>query len=155
MSYVLLAYVATGDLATAALQNQLIDNLAILKTSIANDGRLSGELLAFREEVTTVAVAAGVVALNLALSNNFKTSITANITSITLSGWTASKVTPVVLRLTQDGTGGWTVALPAGWKWASAAVPTVTLTANKTTIIVLYSDDGGTTIFASLYTANA
>lgn len=38
--YVVLAHVATGDLATAALQNNLIDDLAVLKTSVEDDGRL-------------------------------------------------------------------------------------------------------------------
>ena len=38
MSYTVLAHVATGDLATAALHNALIDDLAVLKTNIADDG---------------------------------------------------------------------------------------------------------------------
>jgi hypothetical protein len=41
MSYTILAHVATGDLATAALQNALIDDLAVLKVSITNAGDIS------------------------------------------------------------------------------------------------------------------
>ena len=42
MSYVVLPHVATGDLATAALHNQLLDDLLVLKTSINDDGSLHG-----------------------------------------------------------------------------------------------------------------
>lgn len=154
MSYTVLAHVATGDLATATLQNQLIDDLAVLKTTIANDGRISGEIQNFREELTTVA-AAGTTTINLTLSNCFKVTLGANIATLTVSNWTASKGQPVTIRFLQDGTGGRTVAFPAGWKWPGGVAPTITATANKTDIVVLYSDDGGTTIFASLFTVNA
>lgn len=38
MAYVVLSHVSTGELATAALHNTLLDNIAIIKTSISNDG---------------------------------------------------------------------------------------------------------------------
>ena len=155
MSYTVLSHVATGDLATAALQNLLIDNLAVLKTSIVDDGRINGELKNFREEITTLTVTGNAITLDLSVSNAFKCSLMANITTLTVSNWAASKATPVTLRLTQDGTGGRTVALPAGWKWAGGTVPVITPTLSKTDVIVLWSDDGGTTIFAALFTSNA
>src|SRR4051812_42139359 len=40
MSYTVLSHVATGDVATANLQNLLIDDIAVLKTSIDNSGHL-------------------------------------------------------------------------------------------------------------------
>jgi len=147
---------STGNLITASIWNtDLVDNLNILKTSIANDGRLSGEIKNFREEITTVTISAGTATFDLSLSNTFKCSLTANITTFTVSNWTASKTATVSIRLTQDATGSRTVALPAGWRWAGGTAPTITGTANKADILILYSDDGGTTIFPALYTQNA
>jgi len=119
------------------------------------DGGLTGRIKDFNEDISTLTISANAVTLDLSVANNFKVSLTANITTITVSNWTASKATTVTFRLTQDGTGSRTVAFPAGWKWDGGTAPTVVATANKTTIVVLYSDDGGTTIFASLFTANA
>jgi hypothetical protein len=155
MSYTVLPHVATGDLATAALHNALLDDLLILKTSVLDDGRLYGELRNFREEIGTLTISSGTITLDLSTSNNFKVSLTANVTTITVSNWTASKAASVVLRLTQDGTGSRTVAFPSGWKWPGGSAPTMTATANKTDIVILWSDDGGTTIFASLFTVSA
>lgn len=139
----------------AFLNTEIRDRFNLLATSIdTSTGRLSGELKTFREEITTVAFSA-TPTFDLSLSNNFKLTLTGNVTAITVSNWTASKAATVVIRLTQDGTGGRTVVLPAGWKWAGGGAPTITPTLNKTDILVLYSDDGGTTIFASMLTANA
>lgn len=149
-----LAHVTTGDLATASRQNAVLDDISLLKTSIADDGRVAGELKAFREEITTVSFSA-TPTFDLSLSNTFKITLTGNITAITVSNWTASKAAPVTIRLTQDGSGGHTVAIPAGWKGSNGIAPAVATGASKTTIIVLYSDDGGTTIFASTYVVNA
>lgn len=155
MSYTVLAHVATGDLATATLQNQLIDDLAILKTTIANDGRVSGEIQNFREDISSVAFSA-TPTFSLTSFNNFKLGVlTANVTAITVSGWTAAKFQTVTIRFTQDATGGRTVAFPAGWKWSGGNVPVIASGASKNTIIILSSDDGGTTIFAALYVINA
>jgi hypothetical protein len=158
MSYTILSHVATGDLATAALHNTLLDDIAIIKTWIADDGRWSGEVAKFNSDVGTLTAAANAVTLDLSVRNNFKHTLTANLSAtpgIVVTNWVASKATYVTLRLTQDGSGGHTVNFPSGWKWSSGSAPTVTATLNKTDVLVLYSDDGGTTIFASLFTYNA
>lgn len=139
----------------AQLNQQIRDNLNILKTSIANDGRINGEIQAFREDITTLTISSGTVSWNVSTANNGKLSLTANVTTLTVTGWTASKVVTATLRVTQDATGSRTFAFPAGWKWAGGSAPTITATANKTDIFVLYSDDGGTTIYASVFTQNA
>jgi hypothetical protein len=41
VSYVILPHVATGDLATAALHNTLLDDIAIIKSNINDDGFLN------------------------------------------------------------------------------------------------------------------
>ncbi|HXI55314.1 MAG TPA: hypothetical protein VNO55_04615 [Polyangia bacterium] len=145
----------TGQLITAALANQQWrDNLNLLATSIeTSTGRISGEIKNFSEEVTAVSFSA-TPTFDLSLSNNFKMSLTGNVTAITISNWVASKAKPVVIKLTQDATGGRTVTFPAGWKWASATVPVMTAAANKADILVLWSDDGGTTIYASMFGQN-
>lgn len=154
MTYVILPHVSTGELATAAVENTLLDDIVVLKTSITDDGRLSGEIKTFREEVT-VLTAAGTTTIDLSLSNNFKVTLGVNISTLTITGWTASKAATIAIHFLQNGTGGFTVAFPAGWKWSGGAAPVMTPTANKTDIVILYSDDGGTTIFASLFTSNA
>jgi len=147
---------STGTLITASIWNtDLVDNLILLKTSIADDGRVSGELKNFREELGLGIIAGTTWTINLGTCNNFYTLLGGNIATISLSGWVSSKSQTAILRFQQDGTGGRTVAFPAGWKWAGGSVPTVTATANKTDIFSLYSDDGGTTIFAAIFTQNA
>lgn len=146
----------TGELYTAARYNtDVIDNLNTLKTSISNAGLINGEIQAVRGSITTLTISSGVISPDVSVSNAFKVTLSANVTSIVVTGWTAAKETTATIRFTQDSTGGRTVAFPAGWKWAGGAAPTITATLNKTDIVVLYSDDGGTTIFASLFTQNA
>lgn len=147
----------TGMLMTAVIANQQWrDNSLLLATHIETaTGRWNGELKNFREEVTTLANVAGTVAIDVSAANNGKLTLAANVSTITVTGWTAAKDQTYKLRLTQDGTGGRTVAWPAGWKWSGNAPPTMTATANKTDIVILSSDDGGTTIFASMFTVNA
>lgn len=147
----------TGQLITAAIANaQWRDNLNLLATSIETaTGRLSGELKNFREDVAAVAFSA-TPTFDMTNVNNFKFGVlTANVTAITVSGWTASKDQTIKVRFQQDATGGRTVAWPAGWKWPSNIVPVMSAGANKIDVVVLNSDDGGTTIFASFFVNNA
>lgn len=156
MSFTAYATWVAGSILTAAqLNQQLRDNGLILKTSIADDGRISGEIKYHRQDPSTVSISAGTASYDVSLFNSFKTTLNANITTFTVTGWTASKAQTVVIKLTQDGTGSRTVAFPAGWKWAGGSAPTMTATANKTDIVTLYSDDGGSTIFAAMFTQNA
>lgn len=157
MSFTTYSTAVAGSILTAAFWNQQVrDNGNVIITSIeTSTGRISGEIKNFSEEITTLTISAGAITLDLSLSNDFKVTLNANITSISISNWVASKYKSIRLRLTQDGTGSRTVALPAGWKWSHGSAPTITATANKTDIIVLDSDDGGTTIFAARFIENA
>lgn len=147
----------TGMLMTAVIGNQQWrDNELLLATSIeTSTGRIAGELKNFREEISSVAFSA-TPTFDMTAVNNFKFGVlTANVTAITVSGWTASKDQTIKIRFQQDATGGRTVAWPAGWKWSGGVVPVVSSGANKIDVIVLNSDDGGTTIFASFFVNNA
>jgi hypothetical protein len=122
--------------------------------TLAGTGGLTGRIKSFTEDVTSVTFS-GTPTFDLSASNNFKLGVlTAAVTAITISNW-PSRATSVVLRFTQDGTGGRSVTFPAGWKWAAGVVPVPATTLNKSFIVILYSDDGGTTIFATLLTDNA
>ena len=146
----------TGELITASIWNtDLKDNLLLLKTSIADDGRVNGEIRAYRENVVSAGIVAGVVTIDVSAAAVYTVSVTAPITTLSVIGWTASKAATVTIRLTQDATGGRAVTLPSAWRWAGGIAPPITTTANKTDILVLYSDDGGATIYPSLFTANA
>jgi len=78
-----------------------------------------------------------------------KITLTGNVTSFSVSNWPASgKVGSVTLEIHQDGTGGYTFALPAGFKTADGAGITVTTTAGAISIITLITRDAGTSGFA-------
>jgi hypothetical protein len=122
--------------------------------TFSGDGGLIGRIKTFNEDVSATTFSA-TPTFDLSVANNFTITLTANITAITISNWAASKGTTATIRFLQDGTGGRTIAFPAGWKWAGGSAPSVTTTLNKAAIVGLYSPDGGTTIYAFLITDNA
>jgi hypothetical protein len=141
-----------GQLMTAALWNvQVRDNLNILKTSVANDGRLNGEFITHRGAVVALAIVAGVVAVDLAAANAFALTLVAPVTAINVTGWAAAKEKTITIRITQDATGGRTVAFPAAWKTSYSVPLFMPAAANQNLIVVLYSDDGGITVFAAVF----
>src|SRR4051812_43571260 len=112
MSFTTYSTAVAGTVLAAAFWNQQVrDNGNILKTSIADDGRINGEVVRFYDNVPTI-VAAASITIDLSTANWFLITLGANITGITISNWTASKGVPVMLEFKQDGTGGRTVA---GW----------------------------------------
>lgn len=117
--------------------------------------RSYGDLTTYRQLPVALTISSNTITPSVALANVFTVSLSANVSTITLSNWPANRATTVTIRFTQNVTGGFTVAFPGGWRWPGGTAPTVTATASKTTIVVLYSDDGGTTIYASLFTSNA
>jgi hypothetical protein len=126
--------------------------LHIAGGTIKSDGSIV--FTTFSEKVQTVAFVA-TPTFDLSVANNFTITLTGNITSQTVSNWTASQGTTATIRYLQDGSGGHTTAFPGGWKWTGGSVPTITTTASKAAVVVLYSPDGGTTIYASLFVDNA
>lgn len=146
MSYTVLANVATGDIATAALQNALIANLAVLKTSIADDGRISGEIKNYRQEKSALSIATNVLTVDLAAANHFTFTLNANITTMTLSNVPASgKVASFVLEMAANGTGYTWAWLTSTVKWAGGVAPTMTTTNTKVDRFGFLSTDGGAT----------
>lgn len=88
----------------------------------------------------------GVVTINWNLSNKQKLTLTGNVTTMSFTAPTNGACN-LVLSIIQDGTGGRTVAFPAGIKWASGLTPTITTTADKTDIVNIFFD--GSTYFCA------
>lgn len=65
--------------------------------------------------------------------------------TISFTGWTNGTYCEVSLRLTEDGTGGWTPTF-SGVTWIGGTTPTHTTTLNTSTEYTFWSVDGGTTI---------
>ena len=66
--------------------------------------------------------------------------------TIGFTGWTNGVLCEVGVRLTEDGTGGWTPTF-TGVTWPSGAVPTHTTTAGAVTEYLFWSTDGGAKIY--------
>lgn len=96
---------------------------------------------------TAPTIAAGVLTLNLALSNVFTVPLNQNITSIVVSNVApAGRMSSFQLMFTADGTAR-TVAYMAGIVWPSEVAPTLTSTLNKRDWLQFETFDGGTTWF--------
>ncbi len=102
-----------------------------------------GKVKKVRESWQSVTISSGAVTFDLSQANNFNVTLNANITSITFSNIPATgNGTPIVIELTQDATGGRTVAgWPAAVKWPGGSAPTVTAAANAVDVIAGYVRD--------------
>jgi hypothetical protein len=101
-------------------------------------------------KVQTVVQSGAALAIDRSIAENCALSLTASITAITVSGWPAAGVTGKV-RLVIVNTGAFTVAgWPTGTIWPGGTAPTITSGAAKKDIILLMSDDAGTTIYGSV-----
>ncbi len=87
-----------------------------------------------RGSVVTIA-GSGTVTINMALGNNFATTLSGNTTFTLPSGLTAGQSGAIVLQ--QDGTGSRLVSY-SGWKFPGGTVPTATTTASGIDLIVYY-----------------
>lgn len=95
---------------------------------------------------TTPTISSNVIIYDYSLSNSFDVSLTANITTTTLSNPPASGTYgEIAIRLKQDGTGSRTVAWPSSVKWPGGTAPVITASASSVDRVVLSTIDGGTT----------
>lgn len=155
MSYVVLSHVATGDVATAALHNTLLDDIVIIKTSIADDGRLSGEIKNFSEDAPSVAISSNVLTLDMAVENVVRVSLNANITTTTINNKPASgKFGSITLIVTADGSARTWAFLTGTVKWGNAGAPTLTITNGKVDVFMIFTVDNGTTWYGLNVTQN-
>jgi hypothetical protein len=85
--------------------------------------------------------------IDLANANKFWGTLDQNCT-ITTVGWTDLKDCAISVELIQNGTGGWTPTF-TGVTWIGGT-PTWTTTAGTVTHVVLFSRDGGVTIYGAV-----
>lgn len=91
--------------------------------------------------------ATATTAINRTNGENVTLTLGVSITTLTISNWPASGTTGKV-RLVIVSSGAFTVAWPAGTKWAGGVAPT--LTSSGTDIVLLMTDNAGTTIYGSV-----
>lgn len=115
-------------------------NNAIAYNDGTNWGYLSGAL-------QTVAGSGGTVAISYAAGNIADITLTAS----TIFTFSNHVVGTYILKLTQGGTGSYTVTWPASVKWSGGTAPTLTTTVGKTDIVTLFHDG---TNFYGTYSLN-
>lgn len=124
----------------AALEGRDLDLDAVLRRAIARDTR---------DAFVTANPSSNTITLDLSLGDRFKSTLNQNVTTVTVTGWPSSGYGRSVLWIIQqNGTGSFTLAFPAAWKWPSATIPSISSAANARDRYALFSEDGGTTIDA-------
>lgn len=95
----------------------------------------------------TISSASNVLTLDLAADSNFVTTLTENITTLTMVNIQAgsNRANFFTLRVKQDGTGGRTFSNPASWKFPGASAYIPTAGANAIDLIQGITYDAGTT----------
>ena len=96
-------------------------------------------------KVNSPSISSGTLTLDLSTGRFFNVSLTANVTTLTISNVPSSVMTSIRLVLTQDSTGGRSFLWPSSVK--SARTPITYRLAGFTSIFDLYTTDGGTTWF--------
>lgn len=115
-------------------------NNAIAYNDGTNWGYLSGAL-------QTIAGSGGTVNIPYGSGNIADITLTAS-TTFTFGGHV---VGTYIIKLTQGGSGGYTVTWPASVKWSGGTAPTLTTTVGKTDIVTLFHDG---TNFYGTYSLN-
>lgn len=98
-------------------------------------------------ENASASSSSGTLTLDYTNGPSFTTTLTENVTTLTINNWPASGTEgKITLYVNQDATGGRTFA----WGsiiWAGGTAPTVTSAASSKDVFVLTTIDGGTTIY--------
>lgn len=103
-------------------------------------------LLDYAVKHTSVSSSSGTVVLDLTTGNSFVTTLTENITTVTISNPPATGIYgQFVWKIIQDGAGGaFTVTFPASVLWPGGTAPTITITNNAIDEVTLRTIDAGT-----------
>lgn len=90
---------------------------------------------------------AGALAINITTAQMSVITLTANITTLSFTGWPPSTwLGTHIIKFIQGGGGGFTVGWDAALQWAGGTVPTITATAGAVDVLVFQTTDGGTTV---------
>ena len=123
---------------TTATNTIQLGNTSI--TDINTRGAVNAK--SFYLNAANAVTAAASTTIDLSLSNIFKVSLGANITSLSLSN---AKTGTYVIQFIQGGT--YSVSFPTAWKWSGGLVPIITTTTGKIDLITIVYD--GSIYFAS------
>lgn len=143
---------ATADLWGATLNTLLLvlDSEAGTKTvdlDFAGFKAKTSELIDTQETTNSLGNISGAVAVDYTNGHYQYGTVTGNITSLTISNWPASGKTGwLTLELTQDGTGGRTIALTSAYKTIAGGGVTLSTAASARDLLRFETRDGGTTI---------
>ena len=135
--------------ATAAELNYLdITTLGTTAASKAVTAASTGVVKfdAATQEKSAALTSGTTVALDLNLATTFTITLAHNIGTFNWTNPAASgAVSSFVLKVTQDGTAGRTIAWPSGVDWAAATAPTLSAAAGNVDVFVFFTSDAGTT----------
>lgn len=99
-----------------------------------------------KQAVNALSISSGAVTIDCSLGRNFTLTLSANVTSITLTNLAGSGfATEIEIEIKQDGTGGKTVALPAAFKALGGSDTAVASGADAVTVLSAKTFDNGTT----------
>ena len=137
-----------------AIRNVFVTTATLTGTETLTNKTFTGPKYTRDDDGT---VSGGTWAIDYANGPVIKVTAGANITSITMSNWPASG-TGGHLRCMLVNFGAYTITFPSAWKWVKSDLTTtttfadlgLTLPSSGTAIADLFSDDGGTTIYATL-----
>ena len=116
--------------------------------------RASGQALtAFANTPTALTISSNTVTVNASASDYFTLSMTANVTTLTLSSVPSCKTLMIVI--TQDATGSRTMSWPAAFKWAGGTSGSLSTSASAKDLLAITTFDSGTTWYATLAKAYA
>jgi len=94
----------------------------------------------------------GTLNIDLAQGQYVIITLSATVTTMTITNWPANTAVRVTLEVRNQGAfniTGW-----GGAKWAGGTAPTVTSGASKYDVFVLFTGDGGTTIYGAIIAQN-
>jgi hypothetical protein len=134
---------------TAAELNYL--DIATLGTSAASKAVTAAstgvvKFDAATQEKSAALTSGTTVTLDLNLATTFTITLAHNIGTFNWTNPAASgAVSSFVLKVTQDGTAGRTIAWPSGVDWAAATAPTLSTAAGNVDVFVFFTSDAGTT----------
>ncbi|HRY26991.1 MAG TPA: hypothetical protein P5558_21670 [Geminicoccaceae bacterium] len=145
--------IADATIQTAKLAASVLTSTWAANVDAAGYELQAAALKASREVVAAAGFAAGVLTANFANGSIQTVTLTANATTVTLSGFVAGKWSGGLLFIKQDGTGSRVATWPAAVKWPENTAPTLSTAAGAVDVVSLTSFDGGTTIAGALVAA--
>lgn len=96
--------------------------------------------------VTALTNSAGTVTVDCSLGKSFTLTLAANVTTLTLTNLAgAGYATEIEIEIKQNGTGGFTFALPASFKALGGSDTAIAAAANAVTVLSAKTFDNGTT----------